>query len=96
MVFRKEDQLYSKWTSHILDEEEKVKFEKTVRASAPVLERLKQIVEEDLEGLDSSEINSKIYDLPNWDYRQAHRNGNRQAYLTLIKLLDLDQQKRNI
>lgn len=88
--------MYTRWTSHLRTEEEKESFRKEIYSAKRVLERLAQIINEDEEMLDRSEQDQRIYEVPNWDYRQAHKNGNRQ-YMQAVRLLtDLDQQKGSI
>lgn len=85
--------MYSRWTQHLKTEEEKENFKRQIYGARSVLERLADLVNEDEEMLDRSETDQRIYDVPNWDYRQAHKNGNRQ-YMRAIRLLTtLDQQK---
>jgi hypothetical protein len=87
--------MLSKWTQHLKTPEEKAEFNKDIRGSRFILDRLKQILKEMEQDLDRAEINPKTYDLPNWDYRQAHNNGGRQ-YLNIFKrLVDLDQEDPN-
>ena len=88
--------MYTRWTSHLPTEEEKESFKLEVYSAKRVLERLTQMVNEDEELLDRSEQDQRIYEVPNWDYRQAHKNGNSQ-YMHAVRLLtDLDQQKGTI
>jgi len=85
--------MLSRWTQHLDTEEEKENFRREVRSARSVLERLTALVDEDEALLDRSETDQRIYDVPNWDYRQAHKNGLRQ-YMRAIRLLtNLDQQK---
>lgn len=88
--------MYSRWTQHLKTEEEKESFKREIYSAKTVLERLRDIVNEDESSLDRSEIDQRVYDLPNWSERQAHKNGNRQ-YMNAIRLIvDLDQQKGTI
>ena len=82
-----------KWTQHIKDPDEKSKFEALVRNAKPVLERLRDIVNEDYEVLNKMEISKKVYEIPNWDYKQAHINGYKEHTTNILKLINLDQQK---
>ena len=85
--------MYTRWTEHLQTDEEKENFKREVLSARGVLERLLNIINEDESSLDRSEMNQRVYDLPNWAERQAHKNGNRQ-YMNAIRLLiDLDQQK---
>lgn len=84
--------MISAWTKHIADEEEKNKFKSSVLGSKIVLNRLSAILKEVEGDLNSTELNNKIYDVPNWDYRQAHLNGYREAVRTVQKIINLDPQ----
>lgn len=88
--------MYTRWTQHLTTDEEKESFKKEIYSAKRVLERLRDILNEDEEMLDRSEMDQRTYDMPNWDYRQAHKNGNRQAMRALRLLVDLDQQKGSI
>lgn len=88
--------MYTKWTSHLSNIKEKEQFEKEVFGSKAVLNRLKAIIDEQETELGRSETNPKTYDIPNWDYRQAHNNGYRQCLYVLKKLIDLDQQNSSV
>lgn len=84
--------MFTKWTSHISDPEEKVRFENQIISARPVLERLAQLISEDEAGLEKVELSVKQFEVPNWDFRQAFYNGSRSSYKSLLKLIDLDQQ----
>lgn len=84
--------MYTKWTEHLKTESEKDEFRKTLRGSRQIFDRQQDILTEMEKDLDTAEINPKMYELPNWDFRQAHNNGYRQCLAILKKLTDLDQQ----
>ena len=88
--------MYTRWTSHLKTEESKEKFKKEIYSAKSVLERLNAIIKEDENALERSEQDQRIYDLPNWDYRQAHKNGVRQYINTISKFINLDQQEGSI
>jgi len=79
------------WTKHISDEAEKEKFKQQILGSKTVLNRLQAIVNEMKEDVDNLELNNKIYDVPNWDYRQAHLNGFKDALKKINLIINLDQ-----
>lgn len=83
------------WTEHIKDPEEKQKFETYVSHSKELLERLSVIIERKLSSLDSSETTLEAYDKPNWQYRQAHKNGYRSCAKSILDLINPDQWKHN-
>lgn len=87
--------MYTKWTSHISDLEEKIRFQAQINSAKPVLERLLQLLQENEEVLDKIDISAKQFDSPNWAYRQAFNNGGRAAFVAIKKLVDLDQQETN-
>lgn len=86
--------MISAWTKHIKDESEKERFNNELLGSKRVLDRLGALLQEVEGDLDNTEMNPKIYDLPNWDYRQAHTNGYRACLKTIKKLITLDQQDK--
>jgi hypothetical protein len=85
--------MFTRWTQHLKSDEEKKRFRNDILSARTVLERLKQMLEEDEAALEKSERDQRVYGMPNWDYLQAHKNGNMQVYAVVKKLIDLDQQK---
>ena len=81
------------WTKHLKTEEEKEKFTKSLKASRYILGRLQQLLDEEKDGLESAEISPKIYETPNWDYKQAHTNGFKAALRMVSKLITFDQKE---
>lgn len=86
--------MISAWTRHIKNEDEKEKFKNEILRSKDVLQRLQDVLKEMESDQDSIERNTKIYDLPNWDYRQAHLNGFKDCLNKINKILTLDQQDK--
>lgn len=85
--------MYVAWTKNLRSVDEAESFKNQVRSSKDVLDRVIQLLNEEEASLDRSEIDPKNYDLPNWEYRQAHKNGYRSCLAFVKKLIDLDQQK---
>jgi hypothetical protein len=81
------------WTKNLKTEEDKQKFEKSVKSAKHVLDRLTEILGEMEDELNSSELSPKNYDSPNWDYKQAHVNGQKSALRAIKTLINLDQGK---
>lgn len=75
------------WTKHIKDPEEKSKYEDSIRSCRVSHERLIQILSDWEKSLDRIETSIKVYDTPNWDVRQAHKNGNREIIAKLTELI---------
>lgn len=86
--------MISAWTKHIKDEAQKEQFKNTILGSKPVLNRLHELLKEIEDDQDSIERNPKMYDSPNWDYRQAHLNGYKQALSTIKRIITLDQEEK--
>lgn len=85
--------MISAWTKHLKTEEDKERFRNSVLGSKTVLTRLQDILNEMKEDADSSELNTKIYDIPNWDYRQADTNGFKRCLRLVNKIITLDQEE---
>lgn len=80
------------WTKHLKTEEEIKRFEQTVQSAKPVLDRLKQIILEKEEALGRDEMSLKSFDTPNWEFKQAFKNGIRHANNGFKTLINLDQK----
>lgn len=83
--------MISAWTKHLQTEDEKARFKNEVLGSKRVLARLQELLNELEDDLDRTELDTKIYDVPNWDCRQADMNGSRRTIRTIRKLLTIDQ-----
>ncbi len=79
------------WTKHLREDKEKEDFALSLARAEEVLKRLSSIIKEEEYALDRSETDIKVFDMPNWAYKQAFKNGQR-ATLNLIKKL-VDQPK---
>lgn len=86
--------MISAWTKHISDEEEKNRFKNAVLNSKSVLQRLQALMNEMKEDVEATELNTKIYDIPNWDYRQADTNGYKRCLKQISKVINLDQENK--
>jgi len=85
--------MYTKWTQHLKDDEEKKRFQNQIWSAKPVLDRVYAILEEQEKGLDRSEIDPGSFENANWAYLQAFKNGDRFRLNYLKQLIDLDKQK---
>lgn len=81
------------WTKHLQSEEEKQRFISKILSSKEVLDRLNTLLIEEEKQLNVSETSIKDFDQPNWENRQAFKNGYRSCLGVLRRLVDLDQQK---
>lgn len=75
------------WTKNLKDPADIKKFEDALKAATPVLERLQELLSEMDQEVTTKELSSKIYDLPNWDFRQAHFNGFKSALNMVNRLI---------
>lgn len=85
--------MYTKWTEHLNDQEDKARFERLIVSCKPVLDRQLALLKQEEQALDRSEMDVRSFDQPNWDYRQAYKNGYRAALNVSKRLIDLDQQR---
>lgn len=83
------------WTRHIKDEHEKQQFESSLLHSKWLLDHLKTILVSMDEDHERAEISPKVYDLPNWENRQADSNGYRRCLKQITKLITLDPKEQN-
>ena len=81
------------WTKNCKSVDEVDKFRRSFISSKHVLERLQQLLDEEKNSLEISEISPKIYDTPGWDYRQAHTNGFKAALRMVNKLITSDPKE---
>lgn len=77
----------SKWTKNKRNEAERVQLEKTILASRTALDRLKEIIEEEVELLNNQEASLNDYTDAAWSHKQAHRNGQRAFAKSILDLL---------
>lgn len=87
--------MYSVWTKHAKDQEDKAQLEKSIRHSKWILERLDEILQEMETSQTKQEISPISYNSPNWAYRQAHSNGFKQCLQLVRKMINLDQKETN-
>lgn len=81
------------WTKHLKTPEEKAKFQQAVLSARPVLERLREIIEETDKASADALLLMSSYDSPSWAYKAADNVGYRRALRNLKTLTNLDQQK---
>lgn len=87
--------MISAWTKHITDPSEKERFQNSILGSKSVLQRLQALMNEMKEDVDTQELSIRIYDSPNWDHKQAHLNGFKEAIKKISKIINLDQKETN-
>lgn len=84
--------MIGKWYSNIRSEDEKERFVRSILGSKSVLDRLVQILDEEEQKIERSELDISTYEHPNWAAKQAHKNGYRSCLSMLRKLIDVDQK----
>lgn len=77
------------WTKHLNSsgKEAQEAFEKTLRNSTLVLNRLRQILDERENSINQQEFSISDYDSNSWHYKQAHRNGQRSMLKEIKDLI---------
>lgn len=77
-----------KWTAHLskepLKKEELANF---IQASAPVLNRLIEILTKDLESSEREQKKIDLYDCPNWQLKQVDCNATQRTLEKIISLV---------
>jgi hypothetical protein len=87
--------MISAWTKNLSSQDETERFKRHLLSSRPILERLQELLDEEKRGIDAADISPKIFDLPNWDYRQAYGNGFRAALSMVGALIYIDPKEYN-
>lgn len=80
------------WTQG-LNSEDSAQLTKQLKSSAGVLDRIIEIMDRDERAILAQESKSSIYDLPNWEYRQADANGYRRCLREYKQLLTIDPKE---
>lgn len=78
--------LSTAWTQHLQDPQARQDFEKTVRNSNLILERLQGIIRTRIKEINSQSFSVKDFTDPNWSHKQAFHNGEMSQ---LEKMLDI-------
>lgn len=81
------------WLSHLQDDEEKERFEKTIRNSTKVLGRFREMIKNKLEHVESYEISDTHMTTPSWAERQAFILGYKKCIKELDQLLSFMDKK---
>ena len=85
--------MLSAWTQHLRkDPKAKEDFERYLKGSKTITNRVLDIIEEKERELTSSEVSSESYDSPNWSHRQADINGYRRCLNDFKNLFTLDRK----
>lgn len=83
------------WTKHCKTPEEKQELQESILRTRWLLDLLnKNVLNELEEDLNQKEVSPRMYEVPNWDYRQAHNNGFRQCLQLMQKITNLDQKDK--
>lgn len=80
------------WTQG-LNSEDSAQLVKQLKSSTGVLDRIIEIMDRDERAILAQESKSSIYDLPNWEYRQADANGYRRCLREYKQLLTIDPKE---
>jgi hypothetical protein len=80
--------MYIGWFKNV-PEADKLNREATVRSALLSL-GLDELLQDECALLDRQEVDPTTYDTPNWDYRQAHKNGQRAMLEKVRKIISLN------
>lgn len=84
--------MISAWTKHLSGEGDKQKFQDSLYGVKHIFTRMKELLKEEENNLDKLEISPKVFEQPNWAYRQAYYNGFRACLAMIHKLINLDHK----
>lgn len=84
--------MYDIWTANLQTDEEKERFQNSLKGSKIVLDRLAEILVNKEMELDRSQKSLKQYESPNWAFSTAHKNGYASAIQNIRDLINLDQK----
>lgn len=80
------------WTKHLKTEQERKDFNDVLGNSSLVLNRLRDILMEEIEVLDRQEGTIDDFKDPAWTHKQAFRNGDRARLRKILDLLNLKRK----
>lgn len=80
--------LTTRWTKHLKTKRARDDFEVVLRNSTQVLSRLYELLDEDLESLETQELSPKSFEEPNWAEKQAYINGRKYQLKQTKALLE--------
>ena len=82
--------LPSRWVRHLdpSNTEALHNYESAIRNSTTLREALLRMLGEELTRLDNSEMSDAQFEQPNWEYKQAFKNGQRSKIKYLMDLLE--------
>ena len=83
------------WTKHLQSKEQKEQFLKTILASTTCLERMKQIIDREIENTLDFRIVFDSYSGGDWAYKMAHTNGQLETLLEMKRILESVLPKTN-
>lgn len=85
--------MFTRWTQHLKDQEDKQNFTNEIYSSRHVLEHLGTVLKSMELSREREELGAKVYDSPNWQFRQADCNGYIRCLREIQMFINLDQQK---
>lgn len=84
--------MLTEWFRGLKTPQEKDERRELVKAHAPVLEVLKEILEKQLADKLKVQQSKTAYGSPAWPYEQADSNGEQRALTSVVQLLDLTKE----
>ena len=81
------------WLKGAQTPEAKLERKTLIKTSIPFIKILKEVLEDELNNLESNELKSDIYNTSNWAYLQADINGAKRTYKKVIDLLQIEDSK---
>jgi hypothetical protein len=77
-----------KWLKHLKDSDKQKDFRQQIKAAWPVLERLKEILDEETLSQENWSVSQKSFDNPNWEFKMAFVTGDRHRCHKIKELIN--------
>jgi tRNA threonylcarbamoyladenosine modification (KEOPS) complex Cgi121 subunit len=88
--------MYTVWTQHLENEDQKKNFQAQIRSASAVLDKQTEIINSRLKAIESIQTGIEIYKQPGWEGLLAHYNGEMASLKWVRTLIDLDKQDKGI
>ena len=80
--------MITKLFTHLKDEAEKRLFQRLAIDSKPVLSRIRELLQEEIDSIDELMIQRSVYDSSDWPFYHSSLLGEKRSYKKLIKYLE--------
>lgn len=83
----------TRWIKHLKENKQREEFMLNLVAAKTVLNRLSELIKEDIKASQSGSLTKDKYESPNWAYLQADKVGEQRALNKILKIIDIQESK---